>query len=253
MQAEILYLECKLIKEKDLLQKCREYFENRKVNTKIFVALPYILRQKDYGKIKTMFSELEKTDGVLVRNMETYQYLLKMNFSKEIVTDAGLYVFNKPTLSFWAEKTAGCCLPYELNKKELRKLLEGVNASATEQVAFGRIPLMVTANCVAKTAGSCMPGKGRQIITLKDRYHKEFPVLTECEYCYNLIYNTVPISLHEKIQNTDYTGAWRLAFTVEDEKETAEILRFFEDVQRKAAERPPYAEYTQGHEKRGVE
>ena len=253
MQAEILYLESGLLKEKNLLQKCREHFKNRKTNTQVFVALPYILRKKDYGKITTMFSELEKADGVLVRNMETYQYLLKMNFSKEILTDAGVYVFNKPTLSFWTEKTTGCCLPYELNKKELRKLLEGANESATEQVAFGRIPLMVTANCVAKTAGNCMPGGERRIFTLKDRYRKEFPVLTECEYCYNLIYNAVPISLHDKIQNTEYTGAWRLAFTVESEKETADILRFFENVQRNTTEKPPYAEYTLGHEKRGVE
>lgn len=253
MNAEVLYLESGLLKKDGLLQGCRNKFAEQGMNTKLFVALPYILRKKDYTKITAMLSKLEMADGVLVRNTETYKMLRDHNYEKEIVTDAGMYVFNRPTLAFWQKETDACCLPYELNKKELRKLLEGVDEVRTEQVAFGRIPLMVTANCVSKTKASCAPGERTRLFYLKDRYRKDFPVQTVCEFCYNLIYNAVPLSLHEKVQNSDYAGAWRLSFTVESKKETTEILRFFEKVQTKTAEMPPYKEYTLGHEKRGVE
>ncbi len=253
MKAEVLYLEFGLLKKDGLLQSCKDKFAKQGMNEKLFVALPYILRKKDYSKITAMFSKLDMADGVLVRNLESYKLLCDHNYEKEIITDAGMYVFNKPTLAFWQKKTDACCLPYELNKKELRKLLEGADETRTEQVAFGRIPLMVTANCVAKTTASCAPSDKPRLFSLKDRYRKDFPVLTVCDFCYNLIYNAVPLSLHEKVQNSDYAGAWRLSFTIENEKETTEILRFFDKVQKRTAEMPPYKEYTLGHEKRGVE
>ncbi len=253
VSVETLYLECHLLKEKDIVQKCREHFWENNVQTNVYIALPYILRKKDYGKIKNMLSELEAADGVLVRNMETYHFLKKMDYNKKIVTDAGLYAFNRPSLDFWMSKADVCCLPYELNKKELRKLLTGIDECRTEQVAFGRIPLMVTANCLMKTTDGCSPTAEHRVLTLKDRYRKEFPVLTDCECCYNIIYNALPLSLHEKILNTNYSGTWRLSFTVENEAETMEILRFFKNLRKNQAQNPPYAEYTLGHEKRGVE
>ncbi len=60
---------------------------------------------------------------------------------------------------------------------------------------------MVTANCIRKTAGGCLKEKGKRAVSenmvrLLDRYRTEFPVETDCGYCYNIIYNSVPISLH---------------------------------------------------------
>lgn len=252
IQAEILYLESNLLKEADILSACRNHFRKQNAQTQIYIALPYILRKKDYPKIETMFPILQKADGVLVRNTESYFFLQKKHYEKHICTDTGVYVFNQKTLSFWLTKVSGCCLPYELNKKELRKLLENVDNSRTEQVAFGKIPLMVTANCVAKTCGANTCGQS-MIFHLTDRYHKQFPVFTDCDFCYNIIYNTVPVSLHEKVTDYSYPGAWRLAFTVESSQETQSVLRFFDALQKGMEQTPPYAEYTLGHEKRGVE
>ena len=61
--------------------------------------------------------------------------------------------------------------------------------------------MMVTANCIRKTAGGCLRRKGKRaasenMVRLLDRYRTEFPVETDCGYCYNIIYNSVPISLH---------------------------------------------------------
>lgn len=252
IQAEIIYLESNLLKEKDMLSICRNHFRKQNAQTQIYIALPYILRKKDYPKTEALFPVLQIADGVLVRNTESYFFLQKKHYKKHICTDAGIYTFNQKTLSFWLTKASGCCLPYELNKKELRNLLQDVDNSRTEQVAFGRIPLMVSANCVAKTCGANTCGQSL-FFCLTDRYHKQFPVFTDCDFCYNIIYNTVPLSLHEKVKNYSYPGAWRLAFTVESSQETQSVLRFFDALQKGIEQTPPYAEYTLGHEKRGVE
>ena len=74
---------------------------------------------------------------------------------------------------------------------------------------------MVTANCIRKTAGSCLretesrrgkttAGTSCEVLhsdkalkqadmqeyRLLDRYQAEFPVETDCAYCYNIIYNS---------------------------------------------------------------
>lgn len=269
MPVEVLYLESTLFQDNhDIVRVCKEKLNKRCTDAKVYVALPHIIRKRDYRYLAEHPSDFNEADGCLVRNLESLQWLKENNFSKGIATDAGLYCFNKTTLAFWQSNVQSCCLPYELNKKELRILLEGMDEARTEQVAFGRIPLMLTANCVGKTTGKCLktavgknakeenPEKAdhhKNIIFLKDRYQKEFPVYLNCQSCYNIIYNSLPLSLHEKVQSGNYAGAWRLSFTTENAKETAEVLRYFDEIRTGKAQKTLYKEYTLGHEKRGVE
>ena len=117
---------------------------------------------------------------------------------------------------------------------------------------------MVSANCAALTFGRCKKADGRkertagQIVMLKDRMGKTFPVITDCGSCCNVLYNSLPLSLHETVAEGPSCDI-RLAFTVETGQETEEVLGFFDGLLR--GERPavPYREYTRGHEKRGVE
>lgn len=247
-----------------------------RVRPALYIALPYIVRQKDILYLQTLLPALQVADGVLVRNAESYYWLISKGYQGKINTDAGIYTFNRRTLAFWQEKADICCLPYELNKKELRRLTEGkeqtgyqqntqgvlaeqtglqIKDSHTEQIVYGRIPLMLTANCVAKTLGGCRKGsvEEKKSIVLTDRYHKQFPVETRCEQCYNIIYNTVPLSLHEKVLTANLTYPVRVQFTVESAKETKEVLIFWKNILQGNAVKPPYTEYTLGHEKRGVE
>ncbi|MBQ7781207.1 MAG: U32 family peptidase [Lachnospiraceae bacterium] len=250
--------------------------ERRRQRPALYIALPYIVRQKDLTYLETLLPALQVADGVLVRNTESYYWLISKGYQGKINTDAGIYTFNRRSLAFWQKKADICCLPYELNKKELRRLIEGkeqngyqrntegvlveqtdlqIKDSQTEQIVYGRIPLMLTANCVAKTLGGCRKGsrEEKKGILLTDRYRKQFPVETRCEQCYNIIYNTVPLSLHEKVTVANLRCPVRVQFTVESAKETREVLGFWKNVLEGNAVKPPYAEYTLGHEKRGVE
>ena len=109
--------------------------------------------------------------------------------------------------------------------------------------------MMVTANCVLKTAGRCQDGITKTV-TLTDRYRHDFPVETVCSHCYNVIWNCLPVSLHKSLQ--EYEGCLkRLQFTTETAAQTEQILDFFMDGGAEESE-PDFA-YTTGHEKRGVE
>ncbi len=250
--------------------------EGQKQRPALYIALPYIVRQKDLPYLGGLLPALQAADGVLVRNAESYYWLISKGYQGKINTDAGIYTFNRRSLAFWQKKADICCLPYELNKKETRRLIEGkeqsgnqrniedipaertdlqIKGSQTEQIVYGRIPLMLTANCVAKTLGGCRKGSGaeKENLLLTDRYRKQFPVENRCEQCYNVIYNTVPLSLHEKVAAANLSYPIRVQLTVESAKETKEVLGFWKNILQGKNVTPPYTEYTLGHEKRGVE
>ena len=115
---------------------------------------------------------------------------------------------------------------------------------------------MVSAQCVHKNMEGC--DRKRQLSYLKDRYGKEFPVKNNCRECYNIIYNSSPLSLlHQKkeILPMEFLG-YRLNFTIEKEKEVARILDLYEQMWvegRKKEEISYLSDYTNGHFKRGVE
>lgn len=231
-------------------------WKKENMGKKVFIALPYILRKRDNAYLQDIVKVLDKADGCLVRNLEGYAFLQENNYDKPICGDAGFYQWNRESAEFWAEKLSGFCIPYELSGKEQMDL---VSAGTWEQVVYGRIPMMITANCVAKTSNKCLLQGGgkacgdRQFsFSIKDRYKTEFPVYTNCRHCYNVIYNSVPLSLHDKVQDKKMQTAIRLDFTVEEGKEVKEILKYFISMTQEESLPRPYLQFTTGHEKKGA-
>lgn len=217
-----------------------------------YVALPYILRQKDDIYLRSLSEFLGGTPlfrGVLARSLDGLAYARERGYRNRL--DANVYCWNSMALAKLQTMTEGFCLPLELKAGEQRSLLEKCGDSSHnhifEKTVYGRIPMMVTANCLMKTAGSCRP-EDESPVTLIDRYHKEFPVIRVCDHCMNLIYNSVPLSLHQDVGKWREKTDIRLDFTVESGGETVKILEAFLDNGKL-----PYSEYTTGHEKRGVE
>ncbi len=231
------------------LEECR-FTEN----IELVYAMPYILRNKDNA---SMSSYLTKIFGagiskVLVRNVESLSLVRKMQSMHKvsIVTDASLYSWNKQAKKALLQYADCVTLPLELNAKELRSLRE----NCTEQIIYGYIPLMITANCIYKTNGSCqiLSGKQEQTAVIKDRYGKNFSVLTNCKYCYNIIYNSVPLSLHKKY-NKNWAGSMRIQFSTETIQEMQGILDYYYNWYNDNTVEFPISEYTTAHENRQVE
>lgn len=220
----------------------------------IFAALPWISRRENAAD--NGLREIQDTvkmlgaDGVLIRNYEQYQMLEEEGFDKKINLDHNLYVFNRYGKVFWNRLgISEFSAPEELNARELEDL--GIRAG--EMIIYGYLPVMISAQCVVKTAGRCTHSPG--ITFLTDRMGSRFPVKNQCTYCYNVIYNTLPLYLgmqKEEIRRLA-PRMLRIQFSIETKEQTREILElirstFFGGSSPSA----PDFEYTQGHFRRGV-
>ncbi len=220
-------------------------------SSSIYIALPYCMRQKDISSINQLLSLSKKLriKGFLVRNIEEYAFLKEHAYEGEIYTDAGIYIWNKYSLNFWFSKTTGITCPLELNKKEWYTLLQN---QCFEKIVYGYIPMMVTANCVLKTTDKCHKNQFIEPVVLKDRYNKEFPVIQCCNYCYNIILNSLPLSLHKEIVKSGEMYDKRISFTIESKEKALTILKYLLKNPSNELTSPPFQEYTTVHEKRGV-
>ena len=164
-----------------------------------------------------------------------------------------MYTYNSLAIGMLRdEQISRMTAPFELNRKELRNR----SNSDSEIVLYGYLPLMTSAQCVHANTGRC--DKRPQITYLKDRYGKYFPVKNNCMDCYNTVYNTTPLLLFASEPELLAAGFsyFRLAFTVEREKEVRRILDVYEAVvseQRAKLSEVYDGDYTNGHYKRGVE
>lgn len=227
-----------------------------------YLSLPHMTRgmaPKGYWEqVKTWIQMGMK--GLLVRNLESFAMAAKQGLASLCVLDHSLYTWNDEAQAFWAEQgILRNTIPLELNEKELRHRVNG----NSELLIYGYLPLMLSAQCVRKNTEGC--DRGEKQAVLKDRYEKEFPSVCHCypwkikntgskEYCYNIIYNSIPYGLLREREQVKALGAraLRLAFTMEDGTRTGEILQEFLHVYLHNQE-PFDREFTKGHFKRGAE
>ena len=251
-----IYLESDLVlKESERIAS----FLERQEQGCYYLALPYILRERDeryLERLEALLREYGKQfSGALVRNLESLSYVRAIaekeegvSWADRIIADAGLYCFNGEAAAFLRTYCQEITLPYELNAGEASHLTKAARKLGLQvnQIAYSRIPMMITANCVQKTADHCLSGqeKGRRL-SLKDRQGVLFPVVLNCEHCYNVIYNAVPYSLHTAGKEREKIGAsaLRYDFVLEHGSQCQQILKG----------EYPFTEYTTGHCKRGVE
>jgi len=93
--------------------------------------------------------------------------------------------------------------------------------------------------------------KVSQTTTLTDRQHKDMTVKTYCSQCYNIIYNSIPYSLHRKKDalrkiNPKY---FRIELLNEDKAETQNIIEAFLYNKEMISQK----EYTNAHFNKGVQ
>lgn len=232
----------------------RSYLEKcRRAGKQCYYVMPWIFRSQiqEWYEQEEQANALRLFDGLLIKNVESYQYLKKMGYAKAVFLDHNMYTYNRRASEFW--KNQGIAMdtaPLELNARELSE--RGCRES--ELLVYGRIPMMVSAQCLHKTTGACE--KREELLYLKDRKGKKFPVRNVCSACYNIIYNCTPLRLEDCGQEIERLSpaSLRLSFTLESAEEVLEITRRYAERFVKGREVPPYTgEFTRGHFKRGIE
>lgn len=248
-----------LLWEPETEKKCREIRRNSP-DTQCVISLPAVLRSSDQQFLESVTAkaaEGEIFSGILTGNLEGMGFLADAGYRGSIYADANFYLWNSEAVALWDGILSGACLPLELTAREQHELIRKASRPRFfwEKLIYGRLPMMITANCVAKTAGECRKKasrEGEEIVWIRDRMENSFPVYLNCRHCMNVIYNTVPLSLHEKTAGWREETLLRLQFTLESDAEAKELLRFFLEKGGGASEMP-FRQYTTGHEKRGVQ
>jgi len=224
-----------------------------KAGKRCVLAMPVIFRTEAERYFDTWMDALKEAgfDGILIRSLEEIDYLKHHGVKEPFCGDHNLYGFNHRAADTLRKMGLDrLTLPLELNSQEL----EQVGCGGAELVAYGYLPVMVSAQCIQKTAEGCTHRPG--ILNLKDRTGKEMTVNNHCTFCYNTIYNPSPLSLlgQERWVDRLSPAALRLIFTQET-KETAEtVIQAYIDafLYGKHVE-SPVSDFTRGHFKRGVE
>lgn len=231
---------------KELIQMAHE---NKK---QIYLSLPHIFREETKVKYESNYGTVFgfDWDGILIRNLEQFEFLKQHEYAGNIVADHSLYQFNQYAKQFWEnEGIESYTAPLELNYKELAD----VGLQQGELVVYGYLPMMVSAQCIMRTTKGCKMQKGR--LQFVDRYQKEFTVKNNCDYCYNIIYNTSPLILTDQKEEIDSLApkAMRLHFTIEDTADVDKIICLYKDVffEHKTVKELDM-DFTRGHFKRGI-
>ncbi|WP_408071190.1 DUF3656 domain-containing protein [Butyrivibrio sp. JL13D10] len=253
-----------------------------------YAALPYILRKEEFfdghDEINRIISKLDNLGfkGVLVRNTEELQIIKESGYKGEIILDYGLYIWNHDALTLYKEcagelSFGGFNLPLELNSYEMSDLLENMESKKpsaynkkTGIQVYGRVPMMVTANCLKNTLDKCSGNRGKlceyEKLGINDRTGRTLPVSYDCMHCCNIIWNSVPVSLFKKTKKLKsmadkYSLLYRLDFTVEKPLEITNILRAYDavfysndkKVIRSAEDMLSSFDYTAGHFERSAD
>jgi putative protease len=126
---------------------------------------------------------------------------------------------------------SSCTLSFEMNLAQIRDMSLGMDSQI---IAYGRLPLMITENCITKRHGdgctrdgkNCAGGPNNAII---DKTGRSFPILRE-DHCRSTLYNAEKLWLADKMDELEGLGLrWlRLNFTTENSKEIESVIKAYQ-------------------------
>ena len=235
-------------------KKCKKaVFTCRVANLRQFEAVKEMAFENIYAPARTILENREKflnyrdkiviETPAIVKNTETIKAQLEklknLGFSNLAVNNIGfsdfegfnlfggfrLNVFNSRSLKFLKEKGfLSAMLSPELNLAQIKDLEKPIE---TEVMVYGRLPLMVTENCIIRNREKC--GCNREVNFLTDRKGMKFPVMRDGGGCRSVVLNSLPTFMGDKLKDVRQSGACRLLlyFTVEDSAETEKVCEMF--------------------------
>jgi putative protease len=173
------------------------------------------------------FEEVESGASIWIgyrcHSLDGLAYLLDHQISKDrILLSSRIYSWSNQTVEtfrkmgfHWME------MPVELTAREMAHR----DNRDTVLPVYGRQVLMIKADCTHKNLKGC--DHKPEILYLKDRKKKEFPVCNRCSVCTNYIYNSLPTSLLADSENCRrlHPKGYEISLSLEDEAKVREIGR----------------------------
>ena len=217
MKPEVLYVPIHILVADPEL--CRELL----CRTTVAAVLPRIVHDNEMPQLKEELQTLRQLGvrEVLVGNLGL---LLPAREAKlRIRGDFGLNLYNSGSMSMMRDmELKSAMLSFEMTLPQIRDISKAVPC---EIFAYGRMPLMVTENCLIRgRTGSCTcklsSGK------LMDKTGAEFPIIKDGDKCRSVLLNGKKLNWLDRQEDLRRLGLWaiRLYFTTENAKEVDSVL-----------------------------
>lgn len=235
-----------------LINRLTDFCNEAKANGNIvFVNFPHILRTENDKYYEELFEKVNASDvaGIMVHNFGSIALVGKYNYKGFVLYGSGLYAWNRQSIEFFKRYTDAGVVSNELSEYEANDL-----ESDNYVCIYGKLPLMHSANCILKTSNRCMKNSGNPWEFLKDRKNVCFPAFRDCKVCENIIFNSVPTSLHDTvIKGKISRNNSLISFTDEDCSTVKDVLNAYEECFQGSGKALTGINYTKGYWKRGVE
>ena len=141
----------------------------------------------------------------------------------EIHGDLGLNLYNSAAVNTARDlELASAALSFEMTLPQIRDVSKAVPC---EVLAYGRMPLMVTQNCLFRNrTGICSCQQGP--LRLTDKTGADFPVIRDGASCRSVVLNGKKLYWLDRQKDLEKLGIWafRLYFTTENPMEVDQIL-----------------------------
>ena len=211
----------------------------------VVAALPRVCWDRELEKLDQDLEKLRQlgVTQVLAGTLGMVRHAKDLGF--QVRGDYGLGLYNSQTSKELKRMgLTSATVSFEMKLPQIRDISKGLD---TELIGYGRLPLMLTENCIIHNhSGQHTCANLNQ---LTDRKGERFPVV-KAYGCRNEILNSKKLFLADKLDDLKRLGLWavRLNFTTENAMECTQVL---ERYQGKGRYQPN--EYTRGLYYRTVE
>lgn len=185
-------------------------------------ALPQIVL--DGETVKRRLSRLPKGTEVYSSTLGGLRLIREAGLTP--VGDFGLNISNSVSAKVMSELVSALTLSPELNFKEITDICAEASVPI-EIIGYGRQTVMVSRACMIRgIRGRC---ECKEPVFVKDKTGAEFPILGERETHLNIVLNSRPTFMADKLKQLRSCGAdaVQLCFTLENSDETAEIIALY--------------------------
>ena len=137
--------------------------------------------------------------------------------------DFSLNLYSSAAVNFARDlQLRSACLSFEMTLPQIQDVSKAVPC---ELLVYGRLPLMVTENCLIRgRTGNCTCHTGQTKLT--DKTGAEFPIIKDGNSCRSVLLNGKKLYWLDRQEDLDRLGLWgkRIYFTTESPNEVDRIL-----------------------------
>ena len=194
----------------------------------VCVVLPRIVHDGELADLRDTLLTLRQhgVKEALVGNLGLV--LPVRNCKMDIRGDFGLNLYNSVAMNAARDlELSSATLSFEMTLPQIRDVSKAVPC---ELLCYGRMPLMVTENCLIRGKnGECVCHLGPT--KLVDKTGAEFPVIKDGNSCRSVLLNGKKLNWLDRQNDLARLGLWatRLYFTTENPKEVDQVLSHYQN------------------------